>query len=510
MGRILPLAARLQNADRPIYQPLSQPSPITGWNTRDALDEMAPTDAVQLDNFFPDFGGCLLRNGFTTYASGMGSGAVQTLAEYRSGANDHLLAGCSGSIWNVQPHGVVTSLGSGFTQNAWQTQNFNGRMFFVNGSDTMQVWDGTTLTNGTFTGVALSTLIGVATYQGRLFFWQDNAQGFWYAGANAITGALSFFDLSMVAQLGGKLLAVTTFSHDGGNGVMDVICFVMSSGDALLYFGNDPSNANNWSLVGKYKLAPPVGPRAVSQYGADAYITTYDDHIPLQQQLVALKVGQLPTKSKIAPSVSQTINANPTAFGYQAIYYPAGRRLMFNMPNGDGTFYQHVFNTATQAWCRFTGMNAYCWSLYANGLYFGGAAGSVYQADTGAMDNGANIQGIGQQAWTLLNQTGPTRKRLSALRPIIQLNGTCAYTFKVGFDYKSLVPVINGSASISGSPWNTSPWNTSPWSSEINADTRWRVASGSGQAMSFLLTLSSGTGGKWLRSDYRVEAGIGF
>jgi hypothetical protein len=57
---------------------------------------------------------------------------------------------------------------------------------------------------------------------------------------------------------------VTTFSHDGGNGVTDFIAFIMSSGDCLIYLGNDPGNANAWSLVGIYRLSPPVGPRAVA------------------------------------------------------------------------------------------------------------------------------------------------------------------------------------------------------------------------------------------------------
>ena len=77
---------------------------------------------------------------------------------------------------------------------------------------------------------------------------------------------------------------------------------------------------------------------------------------------MALKLGQLPPRSKVSTAVQNAVRANLTAFGWQALYYPRGRRLIFNIPNPDGTFCQHVQNTALQSqpWCRFVNMNAYC------------------------------------------------------------------------------------------------------------------------------------------------------
>jgi len=37
-------------------------------------------------------------------------------------------------------------------------------------------------------------------------------------------------------------------------------------------------------------------------------------------------------------------------------------------PHLDHDFQQHVFNTETRAWCRFTGQNALCWGLYNDNL----------------------------------------------------------------------------------------------------------------------------------------------
>ena len=268
-----------------------------------------------------------------------------------------------------------------------------------------------------------------------MFFWLPNATGFLYAQLNSISGALAFFDLAAFAPHGGNLTAAVTFSHDGGNGVVDFIAFILSSGDCLIYSGNDPSNVNTWSLVGIYRISPPVSPRAVCQYGAEAFITTYDDHIPLQQQLVALKLGQLHPRSKVSTAVQNAVRANLAGFGWQALYYPRGRRLIFNIPNADGTFSQHVQNTAlqTQPWCRFTNMNAYCWGLYRDNLYFGATGGLVYQADTGNLDNIGPVAADARQAWNTF--ADPMRKQITAVRPMIQAASGETVSFGLGFDY---------------------------------------------------------------------------
>src|SRR5579859_1485097 len=125
---------RIQSGAQTISTPLSLPAPLGGWNTRDELDAMDPTDAVILDNFFPDFTGITVRNGSDVWATGLGTGHnVETLAEFRSGATDKLLAACNGSIFDVSSSGAVgAALGTGFASNRWQSVNFLNRLFLAN------------------------------------------------------------------------------------------------------------------------------------------------------------------------------------------------------------------------------------------------------------------------------------------------------------------------------------------------------------------------------------------
>lgn len=506
------LAQRLKFASSPqAYgqaKSTSLVSPIKGWNTRDALDAMDPLDAIQLDNFFPDGGGCAVRNGYRSYATNVGGGPVKTVAEFNAGLTRKFLAAASGGIYDISGGGAIAApLASGFSDDAWQTANFLSRLFFVNGADIMQVFDGAVLANGAFTGVSLSTLVGVWVYQQRLFFWQKNSTGFWYAQLNSINGALAFYDLATFTPRGGNLIAVTSMSQDGGAGVQDFIVFIMSSGDCLIFVGNDPSNLNAWSEVGRFRISPPVSIRAVCNYGAEAFLTTFDDHVPLHQELVALKLGQLAPRSKASGAVQAAVIANPSGFGWEALYYPRGRRLIFNIPNPDGSFSQHIQNTASadQPWCGFTGMNAFCFGLFRDLLYFGGQGGNVYQADVGNLDLTAPITATAQQAWNSFKS--PLRKQITAVRPIFQAFQSASYSFGLGFDYGQINIRIDAASGSAGSPWDTSPWDTSPWSVENVINTRWNAGAGNGTAVGMKLTIASIEGASWLRTDLKFQVG---
>lgn len=498
-------AQRLAQANPRRSQIIPIPPAIMGWNTRDALDAMDPTDAILLDNWYPDAGGLTVRNGSASFATGMGSGSVETLGEYYAAGTRKFLAAANNAIYDISGGGAVgAALASGFTSNRWQTCNFNAWMFWANGSDVVQSFDGTTFGAAGFTGPGTNP-IGVLPFHNRLYLWESNSQGFWYGGLNSITGALTFFPLNTVTQFGGNVMFCTTFSHDGGEGVTDFFAVVMTTGEVIIYQGTDPSLAGVWALVGRYRISPPVNIRAVCRYGAESYITTYDDHVPLNTELVALQSGVPPPRSKISGAVQAAMAANPSGFGWEAIFYPKGRRLMFNVPNVDGTFSQHVFNTSQNAWCRFAGMASSTWGLYKDNLYFGTSNGAVFRADFGSLDGSQAVAADGQQAWNPLNS--PQRKRIAAARPVVQGSGNPNYAFAVGFDYGDTdAPVVSASPP-GGSQWDVSIWDVALWSPEATVDSRWHAVGGSGSVVSFRLRAAAASPVAWLKTDILCEVG---
>lgn len=491
-------------------EPQSIAAPLKGWNTRDPFEAMDPLDAVLLDNWYPDFQGLLARAGSQNYVTGLGGGVqpVQTVSAYRTGTQNRFLAASNGSIFDITNPASPITLGTNFGSDIWQVVTFNGHQFWANGSDPVQIFDGTTLAPATFTGVSLTTLVGVGVFNNRLYFWTTSDTGFWYGPVDGITGALSFFDFSMVTLDGGNLMAVDVLSYDGGTGIDDYTLFFLTSGEVLMYSGTDPSNPNNWALVGRYKMPPPLGMRTVARYGGDLYITTANDHQQFSKFLIALKLGETPPRTKASGAVAAAYQSGQELSGWQAIYYPTGARILYNIPNPDGTFSQHVYNTATSAFCRYRGLQAYCWGLYNGNLYFGGPNGSVVQAEIGTADNGATILSSAQQAWQTLDT--PLIKRIALVRPVVQSLGMAIFSFSLGFDYQLPTMTSPGATLPTGNSlvFGSSKWGApTTWGGVGATDPRWLISGGEGAAISPALVANTELGAIWIRTDAMIEPG---
>jgi hypothetical protein len=196
--------------------------------------------------------------------------------------------------------------------------------------------------------------------------------------------------------------------------------------------------------------------------------------------------------------------------GWQALYYPIGDRVMYNIPNPDGSFSQHVFNNATQAWCRFQAMNAYCWATYRGNLYFGEAIGKVSQGDIGGTDDGNPILSQAQQAWNLFDSV--TSKRVAAVRPVVQSQGLADFNFALGFDYQPpgiTIPDANVLTNSNSLVWGAKNWGSPQvWGGSGVTDPRWHIAGGEGAAIGMSLVANSKISATWLRTDLLIEPGM--
>lgn len=92
-------------------QAVSLPSPVGGWNARDSIADMQPTDAVSMVNWFPSTTTVDLRAGYTVTASGL-SGQCETLMPYAGGATDKLLAIAGGNIYDATTGGALLNYAS--------------------------------------------------------------------------------------------------------------------------------------------------------------------------------------------------------------------------------------------------------------------------------------------------------------------------------------------------------------------------------------------------------------
>lgn len=496
----------------------SVPSPVGGWNARDSIDAMAEDEAVNLVNWFPGQGECVLRNGHASHATGLG-GTVEALGEFNAGSTRKMFAGANSKLWDVTAAGAATSLKTGFSGNRWQWAQFDdatggARVGLVNGTDVPQQYNGSAVSAMSISGPGLSgatsSLDGINIFKNRSYFWKTTGQDFWYSATNALGGALSKFPLGRVAGTGGNLICMGTWSRDGGDGPDDLAAFVLSSGDVAVYAGDNPGDAASWGLVGLFKIGAPMGVRSCQKIGGDLVIATRNGYVPMSKVLATREAKNDEALSdKIRKAVLAATRLYSANFGWQVLLYPGANMAIFNVPISATGFEQHVLNTLTGAWCKFQGMNAWTWALYNNSLYFGGS-GTVYKADSGRADNAVAITASGQTAWNYLGSR-KTSKRFTAMRPLIEADGALQFSAGLGVDF-GVIQLQQSESSVAGStsPWDTSPWDTSPWSDEMAINDNWQSAEGMGYNVSARIDVVTSTRAvKWYSTQYQYEPGRG-
>lgn len=475
------------------------PPPVGGWNARDALASMKPEDAVILENIFPKQSECITRGGSelhcnTTYSSA----PVQTLAEYKSGTTRKLVAGVDGKLVDVTTS-TPSVIGSGFTSSIWKWVVFGGKIFLVNGLDAPQDWDGTTLTSTAWSGAGLtiSNLNDVCVFKERMFFIEKNTQSFWYASATkVVTGVLTKFDLRYVGNFGGILEAIGTITSDGGTGVDDLLALYFSSGEVVIYQGTDPGDPTVWAIVGRFNIGAPVGSTLV-QYGSDLVAITHGAYVPLTKVLSfgRSNPSSLDLSDKISGEVARMTKLYHGNNGWQAVLYPAGRMLIFNVPLSGTVFEQHVTNIDTKAWCKFTGWNFPCFGLFNDLLYGGSTDGKIYKLDTGTSDNGSVINADMQTAWNYFGDRG-RQKNFTMVNVVMTGAIDPAATMASGVDFDIEVPsetITMEDLGSLGSEWDTGIWDEAIWSGLVRVMKGWNGTNGLGYSYSLRVRMSLNT-----------------
>ena len=234
--------------------------------------------------------------------------------------------------------------------------------------------------------------------------------------------------------------------------------------------------------------------------GGDLMITTRDDYISLNRVVATGGIGS-PTKASAALKYAVTAGSN--LFGWQSVLFKDGGLAVFNVPNSDGTFDQHILNTNTGAWCRYRGLDARCWVVHDSSIFFGTGGGKVEQAETGNDDDDSAIAADCLQAWTDLGI--PQTKLMTLARPVISSSGNIDYSLALGFDYIEPTVTNPSAASSTSTPWG-STWG-SAWGPSTVISAKWIIRGGVGQAIAPRLKLNALQTIVWNRTDFKFQTG---
>jgi len=428
--------------------------------------------------------------------------------------------GAVATLTTAAPHGLET--GNYVTISGASPSAYNGSFVITKtGASTftytMASTPGTDATTvGTYTvlgitGANSNTFVNVNLFKNRLYFTQENSLACWYLDPEALAGPASPLYFGSIARQGGYLQAMGTWTLDAGQGADDYAVFVTSMGEVIVYNGTDPDIADKWQLKGVWQLGQTFSRRCFYKWSGDLLLLTQDGLVPLASALQSSRLDpRVNLTDKIYYAVSQAASNYYNNFGWQIIYYASENMLILSIPTNDG-MEQYVMHTITKAWARFTGIQAFCWvNSVDNDIHFGGDGfvGTFYNTFS---DNGENITGAVQQAYSYFDSPGQN-KRFTLVRPILQTdNGLPTVLCGISTDFQ---PVDNlGAVSFNPSVldigvWDVADWDDANWGGGLITTRTWQGVTGIGFSGSINMTVASqGIDFHWASTDYVMESG---
>jgi hypothetical protein len=500
----------------------TRPAPVGGWNARDALANMSPTDAPIMVNWWPTPANIQLRQGYTQFSTGFPS-QVETIAGYKADTQSKLFAAAGGNIYDATAGGAIgAAVQSGLSNNRWEFVNFTttaGTRYLTmfNGADKPRYWDGATwiAVDGastpaiTFTTGAVTTqMFNCTSHKSFLWMLRKNSLEAYFLPVGTVGGAASLYDLRPIFKRGGVLLDIETWSVDTGTGLDDRLIFASDQGEIAIFQGTNPASATTWSLAGVYYVGGVVGNRCLCKFGGDVLVICQYGLLPLSALLQSKVINEAQTLTdKIQYATSQAISAGSSFFGWQSLSYPKTNMLLLNIATAQSTWQQYAMNTITGAWTNFTGWAAACWEIYNDDPYFGGAT-YIGKAWSGYDDNGMNIVTDVECAFDTFQLPGQL-KQFTMLRPIIASDGSpgLIYGINIDFDQSPVTASPSFTPSTVGT-WDVSNWDTGLWGGGLSIQKGWQWASGLGYWGAFRLAGSSrGIQIQFSSIDYLFEPG---
>lgn len=499
----------------------SIPAPVGGWNKRDSIANMPLTDAVIMDNFWPEPDGVELRPGHADHVTGFGD-EVESLLVYNSIDGTQELFACAGtSFYDATSAGAVgAAVVTGQTNARWNSINFTNTsavsyLCAFNGVDSPQYYNGSswiTITGASspaITGVTTSNLKNPWDHKRRMWMVETNSLSAWYLPVDAVGGAATEFSLYGLFKRGGSLLAGGTWTLDGGEGLDDYIVFVTTEGEVAVYQGTDPGS--DFKIKGVYYIGEPIGDRCLFKVGGDLMLITRRGVFPFS---LALQSSQVNASSAITDKISSEMATSARTygdnFGWQLQLLPERNMLLLNVPTTENSVQeQYATNTITGAWCRFTGLQSNCWALFNKKLYFGSGT-TVNKFGDVLDDNGDDIQGDLLPAFTYFaDEVRTLIKHVKLIRPVLSSSGVPEVLAALNVDFTTDSPSAPLTFEIPNVLiWDVTKWDEAVWSGGESILKNWSTFGNVGTSVSLrLLVACGGITLKLQAYDYVFEVG---
>lgn len=474
-----PYKSPRRSAAAQTVQVIAIPSPVTGLNYRDPMSNMAPTDALVLDNFIPKQTGTQLRRGWRYHTEALDK-AVGSMFSYNAAdpANNKLFAASDGDIFDVTTDPpVVSEAGTGSDEDVWSTTQFatTAGMFLLAVSPGAGYWtyDGSSWTQQSVTNLPADPT-SVAVWKNRVWFTiKDSSSVYYLDTVDAITGTAEEFTMGSLLKNGGYIRGLVNWTLDAGIGIDDYLIVVGSEGDIGVWQGTDPSDPSKFSLRGVWYVGPvPTYGKFATSYGGDVMLLSELGLVPMSR----LVNGQF---SEIQPGPSQKVQSllSPLIVelrnekSWDIYLSPANDILVIKLPPKDNRFVQFAMNVNTGAWCTFSEIPQVCTTVLNGKIFFATDSYKIAEAFTGERD-GVAIDGEGGEfidgeVQTAFNAAGtpPILKRFTCVLPnfLARQPPRVKLRLNTQFSFENVAGFPSSPIGIEQAEWDSGEWNLSLW-----------------------------------------------
>ena len=445
-------------------------APSGGIDARAPVGMMPPNVSVYAYNMMPAEYGMLMRSGFREWIHDLDGGAVLTmmgtLGLSETTEDNRLFGANSAGIYDVGAPNNPT-LEVAFADNSdgaghgvfchYIDQSGEDFMLFTDSVNGLFEYSGITdawTASTKITGPVSTDLVFCVVHKQRLWVIEKDKSSAWYLGVAAKDGAATEFYFGSKFPHGGRLAGLFNWSVDGGVGVDDLLVAVSTSGDVVVYQGEDPSAAETWKVRGTYYIGEvPIGRRFASEYAGDLYILSSFGLTAMSDLLRGVD-NQNPAENSLAYKVARplrvAINKDIETYGWEPIFMPTNGSLVVMTPYDlaePENAIQYVMNLSTSAWGFWRGVPALSMYSFAGFVIVGDQEGNVWIMD-GGTDGETIAGGPGSGLPVEFSLVSSTQhfgspglnKQVQMVRPDFFAEGIPDFNIKVLYDYDYIEP----------------------------------------------------------------------
>lgn len=516
------------------------PPPMGGINAVDGLLTMegrSPEDSIFQYNLIPSQYGVRVRSGTEEWCTHVGTNGVRTLIPYTGSTSSvsRLFAAASDAIYNVTtssaaPSSSIAFVTSDSTSGYGQWANFttlagffclytdetNGYYVYTEGAGT---WAKVASGGGAIqvSGVDPALLVDVVVFKNRAWFIERGSSRAWYLNTGAVFGAATAFNFGNKFRHGGVLVALFTWTLDGGDGADDILVAVSSAGDVILYKGGDPTNSSDFSQVGQWYIGPPpAGRRIGGAFGGELYLLSTYGITPLSKLISGMKVQEAATQlsRKINPLINTQMLQARSSLGWEIKLLSQENILLCSVPAQTGLDkIQFVQSLNTQGWAVYRSIPYYTGETWDGDFYIATADNRVL-LHTGSQDEialGATTgTAISWSTLSIFSEYGEVGrfKRGQFIRPVFLAAAAPSYALEVRYDYNlsEVLPPPSASPFL-GDVWDSGIWDLALWGGTYVEIEKPQGGSGLGRAIAVALNGSSTTPTILIRYDLMYDTG---